>query len=121
MDGVIYPPNVALDLTDIGEDGDSLRCITPLIPCCRPPHDPRFRGEWWFPDGSRVQSRCIGYDVSRTRGASSVLLHRINNVVSPTGVYTCQIPDNSSTLRELNVSLYVGHLTSKGYIFIILH
>jgi len=28
-------------------------------------------------------------------------------------VYTCEIPDNSSTTRELNVYLYVGQVASK--------
>ena len=115
MDGVIYPPNVALDLTDIGVDGDSLRCLTPLIPCCRGSDNPEGRalGGWWFPDGSVVSSKSNGDDISRTRGASSVLLHRTNNVMSPTGVYTCKIPNNSSTTSELHVYLYAGQLTGK--------
>ena len=45
--------------------------------------------------------------------ASSVLLHRTNNVMSPTGVYTCKIPDNSYATREMNVYLYAGQLTGK--------
>ena len=106
---------MALDLTDIGVDGDSLRCLTPLIPCCRVSDNPNGRvlGDWWFPDGSVVYSRFSGDDISRTRGASSVLLHRSNNVMSPTGVYTCKIPDYSSITSELHVHLYAGQLTGK--------
>ena len=115
LDGIIYPPNVALDLTDIGEDGDSLRCLTPLIPCCRGEDNPNggAQGGWRFPNGSFVSGRNSGSDISRTKGASSVLLHRTNNAMFPTGVYTCEIPDNSTITRELNVYLYVGRLTGK--------
>ena len=104
---------MALDLTDIREDGDSLRCLTPLIPCCRSSDNPYggAQGGWRFPDGSIVYSRIGGSEISRTRGASSVLLHRANYAFFPTGVYTCEIPDNSSILRELKVYLYVGTLT----------
>ena len=115
LDGVIYPPNVALDLTDIGEDGDSLRCLTPLTQCCRGSDNPNGNafGSWIFPDGSVVPSRSSGADISRTRGASSVLFHRINNAMSPTGVYACEVPDNDTTTGQLNVYLYAGQLTGK--------
>ena len=117
MDGVIYPPNVALDLTDIGADEDSLRFLTPLITCCRSKDNLNVGalGRWRFPNGSLVPSRMNGYDISRSRNASSVLLHRINNVISPTGVYTCEIPDSSSTTTEINVFLYGRHITGKHY------
>ena len=115
MDGVIYPPNVALNLTDIGIEGDSLRCLTSLIPCCRDSDNSNggAQGDWTFPNGSRVESRRKGYDISRTREASSILLHRIYNVMSPTGVYTCEVPDNSNSTREMNAYLYGGQLTGK--------
>ena len=115
LDGVIYPPNVALELTDIGEDGDSLRCLTPLIQCCRGSDNPNSgaRGGWRFPDGSFVPSRASGNYITRTRGASSIVLRRANNVMSPTGVYTCEIPDNYTITRELNLYLYAGQLTGK--------
>ena len=115
LDGVIYPPNVAPDLTDIGVDGDSLRCLTPLIPCCRGSDNPNggALGGWRFPDGSFVPSRASGNYITRTRGASSVLLHLTNNVLSPTGVYSCETPDNTTTTRELNVYLYARRLTGK--------
>ena len=117
MDGVFYPPNVAVNLADIGVDGNSLRCLTPLMPCCRSSDNPNggALGDWWFPNGSVVYSRNSGADISRTRGASSVLLHRSNNVMSPTGVYTCKIPDNNSITSELDVYLYGGQLSGKHY------
>ena len=109
LNGVIYPPNVALDLRDIGEDGNSLRCLTFVIPCCRASDNPNgTRGIWRFPDKSVVHSKYHTNYTYRTRGHSSVLLHRINNVTSPTGVYTCEIPDNETLNRELHVYLYAN-------------
>ena len=106
---------MALDLTDIGVDGNSLRCLTPLMPCCGGDDNPNGGGlgDWRFPDGSVVPSRSSGDDLSMTREASSILLHRINNVMSPTGVYTCEIPDNSTSTRKLDFYLYTGQVTSK--------
>jgi len=117
LKGVIYPPNATLDISDIGEvDGDSLRCLTPLILCCRGSYNPNggALGDWKFPNESIVNSRSSGDSISSTRGASSVLLHRINSAMSPTGVYTCEVPDNSSTTKELNVYLYAGQLTGEN-------
>ena len=102
---------MALDLTDIGVDGNSLRCLTPLIPCCRGSNGSRALGGWKFPNESLVSSRNTRASISRTRGTSSVLLHRIKNVMSPTGVYTCEIPNNSTITLKLNVYCYIGQIT----------
>ena len=101
---------MALDLTDVGEHRNSLRCLTFVIPCCRRSDNPigGARGSWRFPDESIVNGRNHTNYISRTRGHSSVLLHRINNVMSPTGVYTCEIPDNIILNRELHVYLYAN-------------
>jgi len=106
LKGTFYPPNVALDLTDIGVDVDSLICVTPLILCCKGVDNPYggFQGAWKFPDGSEVGHRDYNYGIFRTRGPGAVLLHRNSNVMSPAGVYTCEIPDRRNlTIRELNV------------------
>ena len=107
LKGVIYPPNVTLNLSDIGTGRNSLRCITPLISCCGGPFS-SSSGQWNFPNGSSVRSKSGGYNVSRTRGASSLLLHRRRNVMSPTGVYTCEIYVNISITRELYIFLYAS-------------
>ena len=109
LNGVIYPPNVALDLRDIGQDGNSLRCLTFVIQCCNDSDNPNgSRGSWRFPDESVVHSKNTINYISRTRGRSSVLLHRTNDVMSPNGVYTCQIPDNITLNSELHVYLYAN-------------
>ena len=54
-------------------------------------------------------------DIS-TKGASSIILHHNSNLTLPTGVYTCEIPDNSRISREVNVYLYAEQLTGKKYL-----
>ena len=109
---MLYSRNVAVDLTEVGASSDALMCLTTLMECCRG-IDTNGAGameSWMFPDRSLVPSQNDGSSLSRSRGPSSVLLHRINNAVTPTGVYTCEIPDANNTNTELNIYLYVGQL-----------
>ncbi len=95
-------------------------CLTPLTACCRyGDTDTTSLGHWIFPDRTNVQSRISSVNsISGTRGPSSVILHHTNNSMSPTGVYTCEIPDVNETLEELNVYSYVGQLPGKSIFFV---
>jgi len=120
LGNIVYLANATLNLRDIGEDEDSLRCLTPNKICCRNADHPNnnSRGDWKFPNGSTVQSKSKGVNISRSRGASSVLLHRSDNVTSPTGVYSCEVVDMSNTTIILNVYLYVNQ--ASGIIMLII-
>ena len=109
---MLYSRNVAVDLTEVGANSDALICLTTLMECCRgsDTNGAGAMGNWRFPDGSFVLSQSGGRSLSRSRGPSSVLLHRINDVMTPTGVYTCEITDANNTNTELNIYLYVGQL-----------
>ena len=109
---MLYSRNVAVDLTEVGASSDALICLTTLMECCRgiDTNGVGSMGNWRFPNGSLVSSQSGGPSLSRSRGPSSVLLHRINNAMSPTGVYTCEIPDANNTNTELHIYLYVGQL-----------
>ena len=50
------------------------------------------RGDWHFPNESRLQSPLYGDSMYRTRGAQRVDLHRSNNAMSSSGLYCCQVP-----------------------------
>ena len=106
---MLYSQNVAVDLTEVGASRDALICLTTLMECCRgsDTNGAGAVGGWMFPDGSFVPSQSGGASLSRSRGPSSVLLHRINNAMTPTGVYTCEIPDANNINTELNIYLYV--------------
>ena len=109
---MLYSRNVAVDLTEVGANSDALICLTTLMECCRgiDTNGAGAMGNWMFPDGSFVTSQSGDPSLSRSRGPSSVLLHRINNAMSPTGVYTCEIPDANSISTTLNIYLYIGQL-----------
>ncbi len=114
--GSLYSTNSAIDLASIGVDRDALRCLTPLTSCCRSNDiGTSSLGSWRYPDRAFVHSISDGGSISRSRGPSSVILHRINNAVSPTGVYTCEIPDTNGTIKQLDVYLYVGQLPGQFF------
>ncbi len=114
--GSLYSANSAIDLTSIEADRNALRCLTTLTLCCRSSDTGSSAlGNWRYPDRSFVQNRSDGGSISRNRGPGSVILHRTNNAVSPTGVYTCEIPDTNGTIKQLDVYLYVGQLPGQFY------
>ena len=109
--GSLYSTNSAINLASIGADRNALRCLTPLTLCCRSSDTGTSSlGSWRYPDRTFVHTRSGGDSISRTRGPSSVILHRTNNAMSPTGVYTCEIPDDNGTITQLDVYLYVGQI-----------
>jgi hypothetical protein len=100
LKGMIYANNSAIQITEIGEidpdndQNDGLQCITDRMPCCATPNK---QGDWLFPGGvitvpGPVQSPTTFY---RTRGDDgTVNLNRLNtNVMMPTGLFCCEVPD----------------------------
>ena len=112
LKGTLYSGNVAVALTDIGAGSDALMCLTTLVECCRgsDTNDKGALGTLLFPNRSIVPSRNTGANISRTRALSSILLHRSNNIISPTGIYTCAVPDANNNTRSLYIYLYAGQL-----------
>ena len=101
---------MAFNIEDIASDENtSLYCVTTFTKCCRREDIGKNHssGSWKFPNGSNVPSR-IGRTagIVRTRGLSSVILHRLTNESSPTGVYTCEIPDGAGNMTKLYAHLY---------------
>ena len=106
-------------LQDIGEgtaylDRDStaaLSCITNLVSCCRGV-DGGSAGEWYLPGesvpviGANMASPSDAF--SRGRGPSAVLLNRMNSGVGPTGVYTCEVPDENGVVQQLYIGVGLG-------------
>ena len=97
-----------MSLTDIGEGYNALHCLTNLTTCCRGA-DGGSAGEWFLPGQTSpvvgIHKKVNGTrNFTRSRGPSAVLLNRRTGVMGPTGLYTCQVPDGSSTNR----TLYIG-------------
>ena len=85
---------------DIGEDEDALRCMTDNTSCCRSP----ARGNWFFPNGTRVPSSGQQWDFHRTRSEMVVLLHRRRG--GEDGVYYCVVPDKEGNDQTTYIGVY---------------
>jgi len=109
---------VNLTLVGRASDGsDSVQCHTDLSTCCGGAQRPD-RGDWYFPNGERLQFSNGPDDIYEQRTAQRVDLRR-RNYGATSGIYRCTIEtnavhsDNSSdnTTRE---TVYVGLYASGG-------
>ena len=90
--GDTVPNHGYVDLSLVGDDGSGVtsvvRCYTDLSTCCSGSQG-QHRGDWYFPDGSRLVVPQTNDDIYETRGAQIVDLFRVNNANSPVGIYRC--------------------------------
>ena len=120
--GENLPNHSYVDLTLVGTDksdpGDIVRCITDLSTCCGSSQGDH-RGDWYFPDGDRLQLASPELDIFERYVAQQVNIRRRNNAMGPSGIYRCDIPtdavhdDNDLSVRE---TVYVGLYASGGNI-----
>ena len=119
LNGTSYQNNSLVTLEDIGEGDDALLCITDLTTCCRPPHSGGTRGNWFFPNGTRVPSSGNQTDFHRTRGQMVVLLHRRRGGAE--GTYRCEIPDAMNVTQTIYIGVYSVNTGEwcmyNGYVF----
>ena len=115
--GENLPNHAYVDLTLVGNNTYNLvRCHTDLASCCGSSQGDH-RGDWYFPDGGRLENSSHGGDIDRTRGDMRVNLRRRNNATGPSGIYRCDIAtvavhdDNDLSVRE---TVYVGLYASGG-------
>ena len=114
LKGTVYANNSVISITEIGEtdtpatpahdSNNGLQCISDRMPCCR--FGGGHVGEWFFPDGTMVPGN--GPTFYRNRGGDdgTVNLNRANtNVVSPTGLFCCVVPDATGIDQTVCVSL----------------
>ena len=108
-------------MRDDGSGSDSVQCHTGLSTCCSYGQGPH-RGDWYFPDGTRLPFSNGGDDIYEGRGAQRVDLHYSNNPTSPVGIYRCDISTNavhSDTDRSVRATVYVGLYTVSGGIYVL--
>ena len=115
-----YLNNSAIALTAIGADNNALICLTNFTTCCSNSETggTDSLGDWRLPDGSLVPGGASGSTASiiRTRGPSAVLLHRRNNVMVPSGLFSCEVPDASGVLRFIYI--FVGQVPGTSYYYV---
>ena len=106
-----YIPNHGyVVISGIGTSDDSaLLCNTNYIPS----GEYKSRGDWYAPDGTRVQPNEVpGF--RRNRGPGVVRLIRDTGTPAE-GIYRCTVVDNSTELQSVNV--HVGLYNSGGGVF----
>ena len=118
LSGTVYLPGDTIPITDVGDSyppdeqtnqvdpGPSLVCVTSNVNtmCCRGSDHPGSGavGNWFYPDGAIVlgNSANPNGDITRSSQTREIRLNRKRpGVTSPTGVYTCEVPDNTTTHR----------------------
>ena len=110
-----------VDLSLVGydyySDSDSVQCHTDLTTCCSGGQG-GHRGDWYFPDGTRLPFSGRDGDIYEYRRAQRVELRRKNNAYSPVGIYRCDIPTvavhDRTGYNSVRDTVYVGLYTDSG-------
>ncbi len=113
--GDSYPPDNTTNPTD---PGSSLVCITSNVNtmCCRGSDHPGSGavGNWLFPNSTivlRNSANKLGY-ITRSSHSQQIRLNRKRlNVLSPTGVYTCEVSDGSDNAIIHTATITLGECT----------
>ena len=105
------------DVSNYGVVGVGVQCVTDLATCCTSAQG-SHRGDWYFPDGTRLPFAAFNVDTFGTRVFQGVELRRNSGTNSPTvGIYRCDIPtlavhdDDDISVRD---TVYVGLYTASG-------
>ena len=110
--GDILPNHSYVDFDDVGERryDDTVQCHTDLSTCCRT-EQVSPRGDWFFPDGTRLPIFSEPGDIQESLLSQVVHIRRFNNAIGPSGIYRCFIgtnavhSDSDTSVRE---AVYVG-------------
>ena len=111
-----------VNLSLVGYYSDSVQCHTDLRTCCSGAQG-IHRGDWYFPNGNRLQFTVDGGDIFEIRVAQRVALNRRNSATSPVGIYRCDIPteavhDDGYYPVRLRATVYVGLYAGSGGMFL---
>ena len=82
---------VCVILEKIGEGHDALVYVTNLTICCQLSHP---YGNWFFPNGTRVPSHNVNWDIYRIRGHMLIYLHHKRGGMQE--IYGCEMPDSAN-------------------------
>ena len=86
-------------------------CHTDLATCCSS-KDGFHRGDWYFPNGTRLPLPGGG-GFFQARSAQRVGLRRDPGFNSPSGIYRCDIPTNDSDI-SVRETVYIGVYATAG-------
>ena len=104
-----YLNNSIFAINDIGEGENALLCVTDYPDCCKPPNGNTSQGEFYYPNNDKVRFN-VTDPWYRDRGPQVVRLNKKNDVLSPTGVYRCEILDYAGMDRSIFINITVAGL-----------
>ena len=113
--GTNLPNHSYVDLTLVGgaRDGsDGVQCHTDLLTCCNATQG-ADRGDWYFPNGSRLNLNKESIDIYESREVQQVVLHRRNSS-DTSGIYRCTVEINAVHNDSGRGTVYVGMYASGG-------
>ena len=130
LNGTVYLPGDTILITDIGSEntndrsdpGSSLVCVTTNVntQCCRSDDNPNGggRGEWYLPDGTRILNTSE-MNFYRTHYIHQIRLNCRNNAMSPTGVFTCVVPNDEDNTTNHNATITIGKYSKQKYFTVV--
>ena len=105
LKGTTYQNNSIVILGDIGGGDDALICMTNQTTCCRVADGgENVRGNWFFPNETRVPSSGTQWDFHRSRGQMVVRMLRRRGGAE--GIYHCEIPDTFGLIQTIYIGVY---------------
>ena len=114
--GNIFTNHSYLNASLVGSyNNDSVQCHTNVGTCCSSAQGVN-RGNWYYPNGSRLNLTFYGGDINQNRGSQRVDLLRRNNA-SINGIFQC----NFTRYYGANMGIiYVGLYTNGGQLLFVL-
>ena len=113
MDGTLANHSY-VDFNLVGND--TIQCHTDLSTCCSSSQGFR-RGDWYFPNGTRLPLSGRDVPFGEGRGAQKVELRTGIDTPPISGIYRCDIPTNTvhdDTDNLVRETVYVGLYASGG-------
>ena len=113
--GTNLPNHSFINLTLVGENSsDGVQCHTDLVTCCSAAEG-RDRGDWYYPNGDRLNFSKGTFKEFQSREAKRVDLRRRGSQTLLTqGVYRCDIETNAVNNQSGNEIIYAGLYTTGG-------
>ena len=103
LNGTVIPNNGYVDISSIGSvENSALFCNTNRP---RPSGSVHSEGDWFGPDGTRVDGSDVPGFV-RDRDPYVIRLVRNTDTTPAEGIYHCEILDNTETEQRVYVGLY---------------
>ena len=103
LKGERFDNNSVVNILAVGEGSSALLCKTNKQDCCGTV--PNRFGEFYYPHGARVSIYITGDGFYRNRGNQMIRLNRRDGISSPTGRYSCEIPDASGVTQKLFINI----------------